>query len=111
MLQELMQELVKRAHSEKSVAYASLADGMQLLAYPLDERMVIGVGMEGVHAQRIDAARVLHRRSSDMARFGSWLPAQLKDGAWYVVKRLPAFHLDAGTVDERDLEAAAELLA
>lgn len=110
MLQELLVELVRRADSEKSVAVVSLADGGQMLAYPMDEGMLVGVGLEGEHAARVDPGRVLRRRAGDMSRFGGWLPAQLKDGAWYVLKRLP--HYQSGVVlDERDLEAAAELLS
>lgn len=111
MLQELMAQLVKRADLEQSVAVASMEDGLHLLAYPLDNGMLVGLGLEGERAQRVDAALLLQRRAGDMARFGAWLPAQLKDGAWYVVKRLPPFDLDNLALDENDLEAAGELLS
>jgi hypothetical protein len=81
-----------------------------MLAYPLEDGMLIGVGMEGERAQRVDAARLLHKRAGDMARFGHWLPTQLKDGAWYVVKRLPPFRHDTRFVNEDDVAAAVELL-
>ena len=110
MLQELLVELLTRADNEKSVAVVSLADGIQMLAYPMETGMLVGVGLEGEAAARLDPSGMLHRRASDMARFGHWLPAQLKDGAWYVLRRLPLYPA-GGALDERDLEAAAELLA
>lgn len=110
-MQELMMELVRRAHMERTVALAGLADGMQLLAYPMDDGVLIGLGLENERAQRIDPARVLQKRAGDMPRLGHWLPVVLKDGGWYVVKRLPSFHLAMATLDEHDLAAAAELLA
>jgi hypothetical protein len=110
MMQELLREIMKRAHTEQSVATVTLADGTALLAYPMDSGMLVGVGMEGEYAQRVDAARLLHKRAGDMARFGAWLPAQLKDGAWYVVKRLPPFQHDVRFIGEDDTAAATELL-
>lgn len=107
MLQQLLLELVKRAHNEKSVAVVSLADGVQLLAYPMDDGMLVGFGLEGEQAARVDPARVLQKRADDMALFGCWLPAQLKDGAWYVVRRMNG----VAALDESDLDAAAELLS
>lgn len=109
-MRELLMELAKRAHAENSVAVAELADGVALLAYPMDDGMLVGVGMEGEHAQRVGPTRLLHKRAGDMARFGGWLPAQLKDGAWYVLKRLPSYHQDARPLDEDDVAAAVELL-
>jgi hypothetical protein len=111
MLQELLVELLKRAHAEQSVALAATEDGVQLLAYPLDQGMLVGVGLEGQRAQFFDGAALLRTRAGDMERFGSWLPSQLKDGAWYVVKRLPAFDPYAPALDERDLDAAVELIS
>lgn len=109
-MRELLMELVKRAHAENSVAVATLADGITMLAYPMDDGMLVGVGMEGEHAHGVDATRMLHKRAGDMARFGGWLPAQLKDGAWYVVKRLPRYHEEARALEEDDVAAAVELL-
>ena len=111
MDQELLVELVKRAHDEQAVAFASMEGGMQMLVYPLDHGMLVGIGLEDERAQRVDAARLLHRRGGDMARFGSWLPARLKDGSWYVVRRVRAFDLDVPVLDQSDLDAAAELLS
>ncbi|SFV13896.1 hypothetical protein [Pseudoduganella namucuonensis] len=109
-MRELLMELVKRAHAENSVAVATLADGIAMLAYPMDDGMLVGLGMEGEYARRVDATRLLHKRAGDMARFGGWLPAQLKDGAWYVLKRLPSYHQDARLLEEDEVAAAVELL-
>jgi hypothetical protein len=111
MDQELLVELVKRAHDEQAVAFASVEDGVQMLVYPLEHGMLVGVGLEGERAYRVDAAQVLHRRGGDMARFGSWLPARLKDGSWYVVRRVRVFDLDVPVLDQSDLVAAEELLS
>lgn len=110
MLQELLLELVKRADAEQSVAIASMADGVHMLAYPLDRGVLIGMGLEGDSAQQVDPALLLRKRAGDMARYGGWLPARLKDGGCYVVKRLPSFHLDSLALSQIDLEAAVELL-
>jgi hypothetical protein len=107
---ELLAELVRRAHSEESVAFASLRQDVQLLVYPIDHRLLIGVGVEGERAQRVDISRVLHKRSSDMARFGDWLPARMKDGSCYVFKRIASYDLDRPVLDPGELDIAEELL-
>jgi hypothetical protein len=111
MSQELLTELVNIAHVEQSVAIASIGDGMQLLVYPLEHRMLVGVGLEGERALQIDANRLLHKRAGDMARFGSWLPARMKDGSWYVFKRVPMHDLNVPVPNQSDLDTAEELLS
>ena len=111
MHQQLLVALVNKAVTEKSVAFTSRADGVQMLVYPLDHGILVGIGLEGERAQRVDAVYLLHKRADDMARFGSWLPARLKDGSWYVVKRVLAFDLNFPALDQSDLEAAEELLS
>jgi hypothetical protein len=110
MFQELLTELVHRAHVEQSVAFASVGNGVQLLVYPLEHRMLVGVGLEGERALQMDANRLLRKRAGDMARFGSWLPARMKDGSWYVFKRVPVHDLDVPVLDQSDLDKAEELL-
>lgn len=111
MLQELLVELVKRANAEQAVTVASMADGVHMLVYPLDNGVLVGIGLEGARAASVDPARLLHKRASNMALYGGWLPAQLQDGAWYVLKRMAGSELDMLAHDERDLEAAAELIS
>lgn len=111
MVEKLLIELVRKAHVEQSVSCASISGGMQILVYPLDRGVLIGIGREGERAQAIDATRLLHRRAGNMARFGSWLPARLKDGAWYVVKRVLMYDLDISPLSQSDLETAEELLS
>lgn len=111
MLQELLVQLVKRANAEQSVAVAAMADGLHMLVYPQRDGVLVGLGLEGDRAAPLDAARLLRRRGANMTLYGSWLPARLQDGAWYVVKRLAGSELDMLAHDESDLEAAAELIS
>jgi hypothetical protein len=111
MDQELLTALVDRARVDQAVAFASVGTGMLLLVYPLERRMLVGVGLEGERALRIDAARLLHRRAGDMSRFGSWLPARLNDGSWYVFRRVPVHDLNAPLLAQSDLDTAEELLS
>ncbi|MTV41741.1 hypothetical protein [Duganella radicis] len=111
MAQELLMALVRRASAEQAIAFASLADGLQLLVYPLERGLVVGVGREGERAQRIDAAWLLQRRAGDMARFGPWLPACLKDGRWFLLRRVAAFDPEVPALDQEQLDAAEELLS
>ena len=110
MLQDLLMELARRATVEQAVAQATVEGDLRMLVYPLEHGLLVGLGVEGARAQSAQATRILYRRAADMARFGAWLPARLKDGSWYVLKRMPVAASGPAPLLETDLEAAAELL-
>jgi len=109
-MSELLMELVKRASLEGAVAMATLEHGITLMAYPLADEMLIGMGLEGRMAVRLDARVLLERRASDMQRYGAWMPARFRDGSWYVARRVRVSDPDTPVLDDDDLEAAEELL-
>lgn len=111
MMTELLVELVKRATLEHAVAVASIEQGITLMVYPLAGEMLIGVGLEGHYAQRIDSLEILRRRASDARRFGPWLPALFQDGSWYVARRVRVLDPETPVLDQEALDAAEELLA
>lgn len=109
--EELLVTLVKRAHADRSVASASMLNGVKMLVYPLEQGILIGVGLNGERAQLIKASRLLHKRAGDMPRFGSWLPIRLMDGSWYVVKRVQSYDSDLPVLNQSELDTAEELLS
>lgn len=112
-MEHLAMQLVNRACSEQAVASHRLANGMQLLAYPLAAGALVGLGFERDLAHRVHMETVLRKRASHPARFGAWLPALFIDGSCYVVRRVVhAGHaLDAPSLSDDDLMAAQELLS
>lgn len=110
MLQQLLLNLARKAYTENTVAFTSLAGDVQILVYPMDQGILVGFGVEGELAKRVNVARILHKRAGDMSRFGSWLPARLKDGGLYVLKRVLDFNPNFPPLDQSDLDAAEELL-
>lgn len=109
--EELLVTLVRRSHADHTVASASMPDGVKMLVYPLEQGMLIGVGLNGERAQLIKASRLLHKRAGDMPRFGSWLPARLMDGSWYVVKRVQSYDPNLPVFNQSELDIAEELLS
>lgn len=87
-LEELITEAAAKAQSGEVVVTRRLATGLQLLVYPLEDSLLIGVGFEAEQGRQIQAEAVLRKRSRNLERYGAWLPAQLLDGSWYVVRRL-----------------------
>lgn len=87
-MESLLTLLAATACNEQVVASRSMENGMQLLAYPAADGILVALGFESdqAHRSRIDA--VLRRRTEYPERFASWLPALFTDGSWYVTKRL-----------------------
>lgn len=112
-MEQLVVQLVKRACAEQVVTSSKLANGMQLLAYPLAAGVLIAIGLERDLAYRINAESLLRKRSADPARFGAWLPALFADGSCYVVRRLLHFNhgSEASPLSLDELAAAQELLS
>ncbi|MFC5474020.1 hypothetical protein [Paraherbaspirillum soli] len=112
-MQKQLSNLILTARSERAVASQLAANGMTLLAYPLDDGVLVGIGYDGKSGHVVDAELVLRRRGQQMARYGSWLPSMFVDGSYFLVSRLDASDpaqnaLDSATLD---LAAAQELLA
>ncbi len=112
-LEELLIEAAEKASSEKKVATRKTFSGMQLLVYPMDDSLLVALGFEAERGRQVRAEEVLRKRSQNMARYGSWLPAQLLDGGWYVVRRLNTSHFPQGglLLSNNELSFAQELLA
>lgn len=108
---ELLVELVKRAGLEQAVAIATLENGLTLMAYPLKDEMLIGLGLEGRMSNHVDGQLLLEKRGRDMPRYGAWLPAQFRDGSWYVTRRVRVVDPELPVLGEDALEAGEELLA
>ena len=87
VFEDLIYQNLRQAGSQ-STANTTLPTGLQLLVYPLEDSLLIGVGFEAEQGRQIQAEAVLRKRSWNLERYGAWLPAQLLDGSWYVVRRL-----------------------
>lgn len=105
-MHEILAKLVSSARDQQAVATATRPDGMEFLACPLDEAMLVGVGYSSNAAHWLRTRTVLRKRASDLARFGSWLPALLSDGSFKLTMRIPG----DGEVTKEMLMAAEELL-
>jgi hypothetical protein len=110
MMEELLIELARTARNEQAVMTQQLANGMELMFYPLEYEMLVAIGLNYEHAQEVPLEDVLRRRAENMEQYGAWQPATMTDGSLYVARRVP----DAGedmliAVDE--VIAAQELLA
>lgn len=111
-MEEILVQLVKTAQAEQAVASQQLTNDMKLLVYPLEQGIVIALGYEGEFAHRMPAQELVRKRTGNLERFGSWMPAMFNDGGIYVVRRIR--HLDTNLADsilsEDELLAAEELL-
>jgi hypothetical protein len=105
-------QLLRQARDGQVVMRQAQDGGLQLLAYPLADGALVALGFERDSAHRVQAERVLRRRTLQPARYAGWLPAMLGDGSWYLVRRLR--EQAGGQVavpDSAAWQAACELLA
>jgi hypothetical protein len=109
-MDELLKNLMSAARQEGAVAQQTLTNDMCLLVYPMHAEFVIGLGFEGAKAHVVELENVIRKRSGDMARFGSWLPAMFADGGIYVVRRTPELSGEEMATMSAHLMAAEELL-
>jgi len=105
-MHETLAQLVNSAREQQVVATGTHPDGMEFLACPLDDAMLVGVGYSSNAAHWLRTRSVLRKRASNMARFGSWLPALLSDGSFKLTMRIP----HDGKITREMLMAAEELL-
>lgn len=108
MIEMLLTQLTRDARMQRAVAGSKLDNGIQLFAYPLEQGVLIAIG---IGAGRLEGESFLQKRAQDMARFGAWLPAQFNDGSWYVLRRFVDMDDDACLLSEDEFLTAAELLA
>lgn len=112
-LEELVIELAAKAQFEERVVIRKLSTGLQLLVYPLADNLLVALGFEAERGRQVRAEAVLRKRSQNLKRYGAWLPAQLLDGSWYVIRRLrkPRFPESGSVLSNDALTVAQELLA
>jgi hypothetical protein len=112
MMEQIAGKLVRQARDGQVVMQQLLADGLQLLAYPLADGALVALGFERANVPGMLAQRVLGRRAAMPARYDPWLPAMLGDGSWYLVRRLCDDASGAVQLpDAAQWQAARELLA
>lgn len=111
-MEDLLKHMVRAAASERSVVVQELTNGMQLLAYPLEKDVMIGIGYCRGTECRLTPDVLVQRRSNDMARYGAWQPTMFADSTLHVVYRLT--ELDAGAeelpISTDELMRAVELM-
>ena len=112
-MEQLLTLLAERVCRESIVASRNLANGMQLVVYPIANGALIalGYGRERANGGRVDS--VLRMRTENPERFGAWLPALFGDGSWYMVRRIEHDNPGSGmrVPSAEELRAALELLA
>ncbi|WP_143751333.1 hypothetical protein [Collimonas sp. PA-H2] len=105
-----MLNLVNAAQRERAVASQCIEDDITLLAYPLADGVLVGIGYGGGRAHEVKTETVLERRAHNFSRYGAWLPAMLKDGSWYLLRRITGPSDDHCALSADDLRIALELL-
>lgn len=88
----LLPAMAAQALEHDHVLTRALANGRELLAYPIagQGRALIGVGLPAARAARLDDGALLRRRGAQMASLGGWLPARFEDGSLFLLRRWPA---------------------
>jgi hypothetical protein len=111
-MEELLLEVARTARREQAVANQPLTNGLELLVYPLDHGLLVGLGFTGELARDVSMDDVLRKRSADIQRYGAWQAAVFADGSCYVVRRVINANVDRDDpiLTEDQLLAAQELL-
>lgn len=110
LLSQLVTQLVTAAREQQAVASSTVDSGMQLLAYPLEQGLLLALGFAPELAHRVEIKLLLQKRGDNLARFGTWLPTLLNDGGVYVVTRVSDVKDEAPVLPDDVLMAAEELL-
>lgn len=108
-MEKLIDDLIARARAGQTVLTHRLDDGQGLLAYPLADGALVAIGQSGQAARHLDAEQLLRERSRQLPRMGSWLPALLQDGSWYLVRRIGMSGAIAAPSDD-EIAAVRKLL-
>lgn len=108
---EMLWELLEAARGKDGVACRQMRDGTHLFMYPLSDCVILGVGRASEDAHEVRTELVLRRRTEDPARYGDWLPAQLLDRSWFLMRKFAdAEKLDKDFLEHTGIDTARELL-
>lgn len=112
-MEKILQQLVRIAARDNVVAMQELSNGMQLVAYPMHSGLLVALGYAATSERPVGSRELLFRRSENLARYSSWLPAMFADGSLYVVRRLSDADPDAEVppLPTAELMFAVELLS
>lgn len=86
-LAEITQTLVTRALNSGSVFRTALDAGLTVFAYPSDQELLIGIGVQRDRLDAYTIENVLSRRFASPQRYACWLPALFADGGFYIMQR------------------------
>lgn len=106
-MEELLKKLLHEARMQRAVAMLRLDGGLHVLVYPLPAGAIVALGAPP--DRPLAPKEVLRKRSSDLARYGAWLPAMFNDGSLYVLRRVVGDDDEASLTDAA-LAVAEELL-
>ncbi|MGI4846644.1 MAG: hypothetical protein ACRYGK_00655 [Janthinobacterium lividum] len=109
-MQSVLNELIAVARLNNNVASTTLEGGFEMLAYPEEEVMLVALGFAGGAPVQRARDALLRKRSSNLPRYGAWLPTIFDDGNWYVVRRLAGSDAESAGLSDDELDAAQELL-
>lgn len=111
-MEKLVTELVNVARTERMAVSGAAGNQLEIWVYPRSDMFVlaIGYGPEVVYPGMAEA--VLRRRSSNIARYGSWLPTLFSTGALYVVQRVENAQdaVEDLPLSDDELQVALELM-
>lgn len=107
-MDDMLTPLAWAARQRGEVGTLQREDGIMLVAYPLKDGMVLGMGMEPGSSALL--RMMLRKRADDTARYGRWLPALYNDGGCYVLIRIDRLPDSGPVLDAALLQAGAELL-
>jgi hypothetical protein len=108
MMEELLKTLLHQARMEQAVAMQRLDSGLHIFVYPLRDGVIIALGI--APDRPLPARDLLRKRSSNLMRYGVWLPAMFNDGSLYVLRRVTGQDDEASLLTEATLTLAEELL-
>jgi hypothetical protein len=111
MTEKIVRELVSEACATQEVVSSSIQGGFHLVAYAHEQIILVAVGVQAQQSRNQEPTSILLARGGNLQRYGAWLPAMLKDGAWYVVRRITNVPEEGSVLSEEDLTIAKELLA
>lgn len=106
-MEELLKTLLHEARLQRAAAMQRLDNGLHVLVYPLTHGAIVALGIPP--DRPLPPKDVLRKRSSDLARYGAWLPAMFNDGSLYVLRRVGGQDDEASLTDAA-LAVAEELL-
>jgi hypothetical protein len=109
-MQAILMNLIAAARLHNSVASNTLEDGLEIVAYPDASTLLVALGYAGGAPVARARDSILRKRSSDLARYGAWLPSIFDEDNWYVVRRLDNAEAESRGLTDEELQDAWELL-